>query len=84
VSTYKVNDVVEAVTTITESGNDNVGDPKAIYPQPQYIHAVAGDIGFVEYVDEDGYPMVRFDRTGTATTLDPSDIKEHVCPPAEA
>lgn len=34
-----------------------------------WIHAKKGDIGIVEYVSYDGYPTVRFKKSGTATLV---------------
>ena len=34
-----------------------------------YYHAYKGDDGIIEYIAEDGYPMVRFTRSGTATDV---------------
>lgn len=64
----KVGDKVVAESTITEGG-EYPGDTSAKFPAPRYIHAVEGDIGVVEHVDEAGLPTVRFERTGTATIV---------------
>lgn len=37
------------------------------------VHADPGDVGEVVHV-ENGIPTVRFERTGTATIVDPSEI----------
>lgn len=37
------------------------------------VHAETGDAGEVVHV-EDGIPTVRFERTGTATIVDPSEV----------
>lgn len=63
----KVGDRGIAEVTITEGGV--LGDTGAKFPHPSYIHAMEGDPGVVERVDEDGLPTVRFDRTGTSTLV---------------
>lgn len=35
----------------------------------EWIHAVPGDTGTVVHIDEEGFPTVRWHRTGTATTV---------------
>jgi hypothetical protein len=59
---YRVDDRVQAVGTLSEDGFHREGET--------WEHAVAGDAGSVVFVDEDGDPVVRFDRTGTATVCD--------------
>lgn len=60
---------VTATCQITEAGGDVVGDPAAVFPAADYIHAETGDIGTIEHVDGDGAPTVRFDRTRTSTIV---------------
>ena len=40
-----------------------------------HTHASVGDIGKVEYVDDNGFPTVRFDKSETATIAFPDEIK---------
>lgn len=59
---------VYALWQITESGE--TGRLEARFPEGAYIHANAGEAGTVEHVEDDTC-TVRFDRTGTATVVDP-------------
>lgn len=68
---------VRATHTITEGGTGYQGRDAASFPQPEYIHARAGDIGRVELIDDDT-PTVRFERTGTATVVGDLEIEEVV------
>lgn len=72
--TFRVGQRVQATRTITEAGGDQVGDEAALFDSPGYIHARAGECGEVEYVDSDGAPTVRFDRTRTATVVGPDEV----------
>lgn len=65
---------VKARRHITESGEAG-GDESAVFPAPDYVHARPGDHGEIVYVDEEGYPTVQFNRTGTATIVGHSDIE---------
>lgn len=65
---------VSARRQITEAGVDTPGDPQAVFPDPAYIHAEAGDHGVVEGVCG-GDPTVRFTRTGTSTIVSASEIE---------
>ena len=56
-----VGDLVITNTTIEEHGFHEKGQ--------NWIHGKKGDIGIVEYVSYDGYPTVRFKKTGTASTV---------------
>jgi len=58
---------VIAVTTITEGSEYE--NPNAKIGENGYIYAKPCDIGTVEYVDQDGCPTVRFDKTGSATIV---------------
>jgi hypothetical protein len=62
---------VTATHQITEAGGEVVGDPDAVFPAPNYIHAEDGELGTVEHCEAgpNGEPTVRFDRTGTATIV---------------
>ena len=81
-STFKVGDQVFAVRQIVEGGAPlaGQGDPtlkvnregktaEEVFPK-LYIHE-AGEVGTIEYINDDGIPTVRFKRTGTATIVDP-------------
>lgn len=71
-----VGTLVRALRTITESG-DGDGDPKAIFPADNYIHALEGDLGCVVHAADlarDTPPTVRFASTGTATIVHESEI----------
>ena len=67
----KVGDRVTATHQITEAGGEVVGDPNAVFPAPNYIHAEDGELGTVEHCEAgpNGEPTVRFDRTRTATIV---------------
>lgn len=73
--TYEVDDLVVARHEVTERGIGTVGDPDAEFPDPAYIHAVEGDRGTVVHINCDGYPTVRFERTGTATIVHPDEVR---------
>jgi hypothetical protein len=78
---YKPGAVVRATCTIVEDGKSD-GDPKAPFlkdarPDPIYIHAIEGDVGYVAGVD-DGTPTMRFLDRGTATV-----VGSHEVTPAE-
>lgn len=64
---YKVGQKVRAVDIIYDRNDGSPDDP---------VRATAGDLGTVEHVDEEGYPTVRFERTGGATIVHPDEIKE--------
>lgn len=67
---------VVATRRVTEGGDKHYkGDGSAAFPDPDYIHAERGDHGTVEYVDEDGYPTVFFDRTGTGTVVAHDEVE---------
>ena len=82
---YSVGTVVCATKTITEAG-ELLGDSEATFwrdpddhskgTNGNYIHAVVGDIGKVEHIDDPKHPTptVRFARTGTATIVGPDEI----------
>lgn len=59
---YRVGDRVVAAGSLTE---ENFNGPGV------HEHARAEDVGTVGFVDAGGWPVVRFDRTGTATLCDP-------------
>lgn len=59
---YKVGDKVVAVGDVLEEGFNGPG---------VWAHAAEGDMGEVGFVDGAGWPVVRFERTGTATLCDP-------------
>lgn len=59
---YQVGDRVVATGTLSEEGFKGPG---------AWEHAREGDVGEVGFVDTEGWPVVRFDRTGTATLCDP-------------
>lgn len=73
--TYEKGDKVVARHEVTERGIGTIGDPDAAFPDAAYIHAVEGDRGTVVHVNVDGYPTVRFERTGTATIVHPDEVK---------
>lgn len=60
---YQVGDRVLATGTLSEEGFYIEREP--------WDHAKEGDAGEVVSVDGEGWPVVRFDRTGTATLCDP-------------
>lgn len=66
---------VVATKTIVESGTDALGDAGAKPLAPNWIHATAGDKGKIEDFNADMIPTVRFERTGTATIVDWSEIE---------
>lgn len=72
-SKFEIGGSVTAITTITESGI-LPGDPEAKMPAANYIHALPGDTGKVVHVDEEGYPTVKFDKTGTATVVSAGEL----------
>ncbi len=72
---YELDDLVSAEHELTEAGWGTAGDPDAVFPEPAYIHATIGDHGTVVDITEDGYPTVRFHRTGTATLVHPSEVR---------
>jgi len=59
-------DVVQAIKTITEEGNEEP-DPNAKPCTRGWVHAEAGDLGVVVHVEPGIHPTVRWHRTGTAT-----------------
>lgn len=69
VRAWKVGDKVEAVVRIVVE--QLVG--KRI--KPDHVTATPGDKGKVEYVDDDGVPTVRFQRTGYATIVGDNEVK---------
>lgn len=71
---YKEGTRVKALKNITESGK-TPGCKDAIFLEEDYIHALKGEMGTVEGVD-DNTPTVRFDKTGTATIVGPDEIVE--------
>jgi hypothetical protein len=72
---FKIGQVVYARGTIVEQGKkDALPDPTAKRLQPGWVYATAGDRGHVQSVNGDGYPTVRFERTDSATILDPEEI----------
>ena len=80
----RIGDKVVAKEVITEGGS-NTPDPKARYPDYDYIHAEKGDVGIVEYIDDStidhfgvALPTVRFEKTGTATIVHLDEIKVKV------
>lgn len=73
--TYEEDDEVVARHEVTECGIGTIGDPDAVFPEPAYIHAIEGDTGTVVHINIDGYPTVRFHRTGTATLVHPDEVK---------
>jgi hypothetical protein len=74
-SMFRIGDRVRATQTITEGGWNSPGSPDCKFPEENYIHAEAGDVGEVEYVDDEGWPTVRFDRKGTATIVSAEEIE---------
>lgn len=74
---YSVGMRVRAIASIIE-GEDGSGiapDLAAYAPGISgYVYAKPGDDGTIEYVDSDGVPTVRFDRTGTATIVGDHEI----------
>lgn len=62
---WKLGERVKAKGRITDTG----------IPDDEWVHAEEGDTGTIEYVDEAGYPTVRFDRLGSATVVGHHEIK---------
>lgn len=73
-SELKVGDKVRALKTVTESG-EGEGDPKAQFPDPNYIHATRGDTGKVVHTEPGYLPTVMFDRRGTATIVKSEEVE---------
>ena len=71
---YKVGDKVYATKTITEDGV-TPPDATAKFPNRGYVHARVGDVGIVEYIDEDGCPTVRFSPQGTSTVVGDHEVE---------
>ena len=61
-----VGDLVIAKNEQEETGFYDKGE--------NWIHAEKGDMGIVEYISHDGYPTVRFKKSGTATLLSINEI----------
>ena len=61
-----VGDLVIANTHLSEHGFMKKGQ--------DWFHAKKGDMGIVEYISHDGYPTVRFKKSGTATLLSINEI----------
>jgi hypothetical protein len=72
---YKVGQRIRALKTVTEGGWDCPGDIGAKFPSPNYIHAQKGDLGCIEYVDQDGMPTAKFCRTETSTIVADEEIE---------
>jgi len=73
---YAVGTRVVALCQIVEDGS-SPGNPESRPLEGDFIHAEPGEEGVVEDVDsERGIPSVRFNRTGTATIVSDSEIKE--------
>lgn len=68
-----VGDWVVAIRPVTEDG-EPPGDENAVFPDPQYIHAVMGQMGMVVHVTADNLPTVRFVDKGTATIVGGRDV----------
>lgn len=70
---------VIATCRITEAGGETIGDPKAEFPAPNYVHAETGEGGVIEHVEirDDGLgePTVRFDRKRTSTIVSRKEIE---------
>lgn len=65
--------VIAHATIIEEDADEN---PAADRCEAGWVHAREGSRGTVEYVDELGYPTVRFDNTGTATLCFDHEVSE--------
>ena len=73
---YTIGQKVRAKGTVTEDGTGD-GDPNAKFPAGNYIHATDGEEGEVVHTKPDGTEAtVRFARSGTATLVADSEIKE--------
>lgn len=73
---YKIGMRVQAIMVVTEGGGKTKPDYKAtnLIDNPGFVHALPGDYGTVEYVDDNGVPTVRFDETGTATIVGDNEV----------
>lgn len=61
--------IVIATTDITEDG--------FMFPGEEWGHATEGDVGIVVFWDANtGYPTVRFIKSGTATAVDSTEIRQ--------
>lgn len=69
----KLDQIVIATRVITEGGNGEP-NPNAKFPESNYIHANAGDFGWVEGID-DGTATVRFYPSGTATIVGDIEVR---------
>lgn len=67
----RVGQRVVANRTITEGSTPP--SPTAKFPHGGYVHAVEGDVGYVEGIDDD-CATVRFERTGTATVVGDHEV----------
>lgn len=74
---YKLGMRVKSIDIITEGGDGEAPDfdAKTFVGNPGFVHAEPGDMGTVEYVDDDGCPTIRFDKTGTATIVGDYEIE---------
>ncbi len=73
---------VIARRTVYESPGKDFGAPELDASKPRspviaedHIHAEKGDTGVIIHVEDDGWPTVRFERTGTATMVTPREVK---------
>jgi hypothetical protein len=66
-STFAVGDKVKAVKQIRENNFNG---------QETWTHAEPGDTGEIIHRNEWFLPTVRFDRTGTATIVTPTEIEK--------
>ena len=68
---------VKALKVITDGGDTAPPDfdAKTLIGNPGFVHAVPGDLGTVEYVDDDGCPTIRFDRKKTATVVGDCEVE---------
>lgn len=65
---------VRALCTIIEGDSAKL-NPSAKRLEEGWVHAEPGDIGVVEYIDEEGYPTVHFFRVGSATVCMPDELQ---------
>lgn len=77
---FEIGMKVIATKVITEGGGDTIPDPAATFESrsPGYVHSPKDGEGTVEYINDDGYPTVRFDFRGTATIVGNDEVEPNL------